>query len=200
MVPVHFTIVTNVVLAFIPFALAIYLFKISRQRSVLWWLLAVVFVAFLPNSAYVLTDIIHLLAAIKSPEVSRTYLLLVIVPFYLIYLIISFEFYVLSVQFAQQYINKLNISWLAKLFIPAITLLSALGVYLGRFQRLESTDILQQPLMVFKDTLLDLSHQSSALIIVGLFIGYYLLYYLVSHENKRWWRKFLLVHKGDLPK
>jgi len=200
MVPVHFTIVTNVVLAFIPFVLAIYLFKLSTQRNLLWWLLTVVFVAFLPNSAYVLTDIIHLLSAIKSPEISSAYLFFVLIPFYFIYLIINFEFYVLSVQFAQQYINKLNINWLAKLFIPAITLLSALGVYLGRFQRLESTDILQQPLMVFKDALLDLSHQSSALIIVGLFTGYYLLYYLVSHENKRWWRKFLLVHKGDLPR
>lgn len=181
--PVHFTVVTNFVLAFIPFLLAIYLFKVSKHRTVLWWLLLPVFIAFMPNAAYVLTDIIHFIAAVKSPDISTAYLLLVIVPFYIIFLTVNFEFYVISLQWAQQYIKKVEIIWLSRLFIPSMHFLAAIGVYLGRFQRLESTDILHNPLIVFKDLLLDITGGRSLLIIIGLFVLFYGMYLIFGKVN-----------------
>lgn len=96
-VPVHLTVVINFILAFIPFALAFYLFKCSHHRSVLWWLLTLMYVLFLPNSAYVLTDVIHFIAALKSPNPSTAYILLVLLPFYTLFILINFEFYVISI-------------------------------------------------------------------------------------------------------
>ena len=202
--PVHFTIVINLVLAIIPFLLAIFLFKISHERSIIWWLLLPVFIAFLPNSAYVLTDIIHFIAAVKSPDISRLHLIFITVPFYIIFLTVTFEFYVLSVHFGQQYLEKnlekmnsqhTNIGWLVKIFTPAIHMLSAIGVYLGRFQRLESSDIIHQPIIVFKDLLLDLTHGNSLLIMIGLFCLFSVLYFLVNTINKHIYQRYIKWHE-----
>ena len=182
-VPVHFTVVINFILAFIPFVLAFYLFKVSHHRSVLWWLLSLVFVAFLPNSAYVLTDIIHFIAAVKSPDISIAYLLLVLVPFYIIFLLVNFEFYVISIQWADRYLKHLNQGFLSKAFVPIIHLLAAIGVYLGRFQRLESSDIIHHPIIVFRDVLVDISGGKSMLIIIALFLLFYSFYEVFSRVN-----------------
>ena len=182
-VPVHFTVVINFILAFIPFILAFYLFKVSHHRSVLWWLLSLVFVAFLPNSAYVLTDIIHFIAAVKSPNISTAYLLLVLVPFYIIFLLVNFEFYVISIQWADRYLKHLNQGFLSKAFVPIIHLLAAIGVYLGRFQRLESSDIIHHPIIVFRDVLVDISGGKSMLIIIALFLLFYSFYEVFSRVN-----------------
>ncbi len=182
-VPVHFTVVINFILAFIPFVLAFYLFKVSHHRSVLWWLLALVFIAFLPNSAYVLTDIIHFIAAVKSPNISTIYLLLVLVPFYTIFLLVNFEFYVISIQWAEKYLKHINQGLLSKVFVPSIHFLAAIGVYLGRFQRLESSDIIHHPIIVFRDVLIDISGGKSLLIIIALFLLFYSLYEVFSRIN-----------------
>ncbi len=197
-VPVHFTVVINFILAFIPFVLAFYLFKVSHHRSVFWWLLLGVFIVFLPNSAYVLTDIIHLIAAIKSPEISSRYLLFVLVPFYVVFLLINFEFYVISIQWADKYLAQSKLSFLRKAFVPVIHLLAAIGVYLGRFQRLESSDIIHQPIMVFRDVLFDISGGKSVLVIIALFVLFYLLYQLVSRVNNVITAK-LKVHMASQP-
>ncbi|WP_085300089.1 DUF1361 domain-containing protein [Cognaticolwellia mytili] len=182
-IPVHFTVVINFILAFIPFVLAFYLFKVSHHRSVLWWILSLVFVAFIPNSAYVLTDIIHFIAAVKSPNISTAYLLLVLVPFYIIFLLVNFEFYVISIQWADQYLKHLNQGFLSKAFVPIIHLLAAIGVYLGRFQRLESSDIIHHPIIVFRDVLVDISGGKSMLIIIALFLLFYSFYEAFSRVN-----------------
>lgn len=188
-VPVHFTVVINFILAFIPFVLAFYLFKVSHHRTVLWWLLTLVFIAFLPNSAYVLTDIIHFVAAVKSPDISTAYLLLVLVPFYTIFLLVNFEFYVISIQWADNYLKQMNQGLLSKLFVPSIHFLAAIGVYLGRFQRLESTDIIHHPIIVFRDVLVDISGGKSLLIIIGLFVLFYALYEVFSRINNKFAEK-----------
>ncbi len=197
-VPVHFTVVINFILAFIPFILAFYLFKVSHHRSALWWLLALVFVAFLPNSAYVLTDIIHFIAAVKSPNISTPYLLLILVPFYTIFLLVNFEFYVISIQWADKYFAQVKRGLLSKAFAPTIHLLAALGVYLGRFQRLESSDIIHRPIIVFRDVLIDISGGNSLLIIIGLFLLFYGLYEVVSRVNNTVKRK-LKAHMIEQP-
>lgn len=195
-VPVHFTVVTNFVLAFIPFVLACYLFKFSHHRTVLWWLIVPVFILFLPNSAYVLTDIIHFIAAVKSPDISTAELLLVFVPFYIVFLSVNFEFYVLSVKWSHEYLQKIDIAWLrkvSKFYVPLIHFLCALGVYLGRVQRLESYDILHKPMLIFKDIWFDLTHAKSELIILLFFVLYYVMYFAVLAVNKKIAGKFTLT-------
>ena len=175
------SLIINSVLAFIPFVIALYLFKLRQSRSFIWWLLATIFIVFLPNAAYVLTDIIHFIAAYNSPTISREMFWLAILPFYLIFISLNFQFYVISVTWAYSYLLKKNInnSNLNRLFIPATHLLSALGVYLGRFQRLESDNIIHQPIIVFRDALKDITHENTLLIIIllSLIIGGFYLFF-----------------------
>jgi uncharacterized membrane protein len=58
----------NLFLAFIPLALSVWLFRIKRRRSGVWWLGFLVFFAFLPNAPYLLTDIIHFIEDIRRIE------------------------------------------------------------------------------------------------------------------------------------
>lgn len=191
MVTPHFTVVINITLAIIPFFLALYLFVFSNKRTFIWWLLLPVFIAFMPNSAYVLTDVIHLIAAIKQPDITLAHILLVVVPLYIIYFVVNFEFYVISVQLAERYIINNKVTWLAKIFLPAIHFLAAVGVYLGRFQRLESTDIIHKPIIVFRDLLLDITHEKSFIIILALFAFYYVMYLVFAKVNCHLWTKWL---------
>ena len=60
----HFHIGWNFFLAFVPFVLSLYLFRRETRRGWLWWPLLLVFIAFLPNAAYTLTDIIHFISEV----------------------------------------------------------------------------------------------------------------------------------------
>ena len=60
-------IVWNLFLAFIPLVLSFWLFlRPSKKRSLVWWISLIIFIAFLPNAPYLLTDIIHLIEAIRA--------------------------------------------------------------------------------------------------------------------------------------
>src|SRR4051812_24343730 len=52
--------VWNLALAAVPVFLAMALFRPGRRHGVGWWLGTALFVLFLPNAPYVLTDVVHL--------------------------------------------------------------------------------------------------------------------------------------------
>ena len=137
--------VWNLTLAFVPLVLAAVLFRGRRGgRSPVWWLGAAAFVAFLPNAAYVLTDVIHLVAdARRIPSVAVVSL--AIVPQYALFFALGFEAYVLSVIAVGRYIARSgHTRWVVPAEI-ALHGLAAVGIYLGRFLRLNSWDLVTQP-------------------------------------------------------
>lgn len=143
----------NLFLAIIPFALSIWLFRRSQSRSLLWLVGFLAFVAFLPNAPYVLTDIIHLIRDIRWGE-SAWVITLVLVPQYLLFMLVGFEAYVLSLINLGHYMRQQG--WGARIREAEMLLhaLSAIGVYLGRFLRFNSWDILAKPHMLL-DTVVD---------------------------------------------
>jgi len=192
-VPVHFSVLINIGLAFIPFALAFLLFKLpvqqnKRHQHVLWWLGVGVFILFLPNSAYTLTDIIHYFAAAKSPDVTPMQFWLVFTPLYLVYFVVNFEFYVIAINWGRQYFQGRLTNFKLNLITIGLQALVALGVYLGRFQRLESYDIVNKPMIIFQDIYQDLTSAKSLAIIFGLFLFYLVFYGVFSYLNT-------LIHK-----
>jgi uncharacterized membrane protein len=137
----------NLFLAFIPLVLSIWLFRLSSSRSLLWWLILLAFIIFLPNASYILTDVIHL---IKLNDYVRYYysdwmVALVLIPQYLVFLIVGFEAYVISLINLGYFLHKLNQSR----YITGMELLThvlcSVGIYLGRFQRYNSWDFLTKP-------------------------------------------------------
>ena len=141
-----FFMLWNTFLALIPFVLSLWLFrgKGSGVRRLSWWIGFVVFVAFLPNAPYVLTDIIHIVRFIREGAPMWT-IVLVLIPQYLLFILIGVEAYVASLVNLGHYLRKQRRE---KWILPTeLTLhaLCAIGIFLGRFPRFNSWDILTGP-------------------------------------------------------
>lgn len=134
----------NLFLAIVPLVLSIVLFRLenSRQRlpAILWWLGVAVFVAFLPNAPYILTDVIHFVGAVQR-ERSIWVITLILIPLYVLFITVGFEAYVISLINAGAYLKETGQGrWIRKMEI-LLHFLSAVGIYLGRFLRFNSWDI-----------------------------------------------------------
>lgn len=170
-------IVWNLFLAFIPLGLSFWLFRRGRSRSFIWWLGFVVFLAFLPNAPYILTDIIHLIYDVRAVD-SVWVVTLIVFPLHLLFILSGFQAYVLSLINVGYYLQRIGLSKLilaAELFIHA---LCAVGIYLGRFPRYNSWDLITQPDALVNTVLEDLIGKIPLVIVFITFVIITILYWL----------------------
>jgi len=140
-------IVWNLFLAFIPLMLSFWLFlKRSKKRSLLWWIGLIIFIVFLPNAPYLLTDIIHLIGKFVFTSELLTHAL------------------------------------------------AAIGIFLGRFRRFNSWDLVTKPDILFMSTISDLTTKEPLLVIAITFIILVILYWLTKQITlgTLWRIKFFL--------
>ena len=173
-------IVWNLFLAFIPLVLSLWLFlRPSKRRSLLWWIVFVTFIAFLPNASYLLTDIIHLIEAIRAGY-SIWVTTLIFIPLHLLAIALGWEAYVISVINQSYYLKKQG----AKKFILTSELmthaLSAVGIFVGRFRRFNSWDLVSKPNILLSSTIDDLTTKKPLLVIAITFIVLTSLYWLTK--------------------
>lgn len=132
----------NLFLASLPLVFALLLPR-ARTFSRALPLLAV-WLLFFPNAPYVLTDLIHLRPHAGVP---LWYDLVMLLAFALTSLWIGFQ----SLHLVQVWITRhttVRTGWLMVLFIMPLT---GFGIYLGRFQRWNSWDIVTRPMALIKD-------------------------------------------------
>jgi uncharacterized membrane protein len=176
-------IIWNLFLAFIPLALSFVLYqRRSTVRSLLWWTGFIVFVAFLPNAPYLLTDIIHLIRATRSGY-SVWVITLIFMPLHLFAILAGFQAYVISLMNQGSYLKR--VGW-AKFVLWSELLthaLCAIGVFMGRFRRFNSWDLVTDPGNVLLITLNDLTAKRPLAVIAVSFIGLTILYWLVKQIN-----------------
>ena len=176
-------LIWNLFLAWIPFILAYIAHAISWRR--IWLYLVIPIIAFLwliffPNAPYMLTDLQDLARVSASAPLwydviivvwcSWTAMLLGIVSLYLMQDIVFRTF------------NRF-IGWS---FVFVISALSSFGIYIGRFVRLNSWDILQDPAetaMSILGLIIDPSRRLAAFTLsyTFFFLFVYLLLYSFSH-------------------
>jgi uncharacterized membrane protein len=133
----------NTLLALVPLGLAVVLFRDGARTTRLWWAGLVAWVLFLPNAPYVLTDSVHLLDDIRVS--SNTHVYFGLFPVYGLFFCIGFGSYVVSLRLAHRFAlaRGLASSWLP--IELALQALCAVGIYLGRFVRLNSWDVVAAP-------------------------------------------------------
>ena len=173
-------IVWNLFLAFIPLVLSLWLFfRPSRRRNLLWWIVFVTFITFLPNAPYLLTDIIHLIEAIRAGY-SIWITTLIFIPLHLLAITIGWEAYVISVINQSYYLKKQG----AKKFILTSELMThalcAVGIFIGRFRRFNSWDLVTKPNILLFSTIDDLTTKEPLLVIAITFIILTILYWLTK--------------------
>jgi uncharacterized membrane protein len=173
-----------VVVLGVAFAMSIWLFNKGRStRSVLWWLGLAVFIAFLPNAPYILTDIIHLIRGTSSGQIPTWVIALVFIPMHLVAILLGFEAYVISLLNLDIYLKRHGFKALILPTELLIHALSAVGIYLGRFIRLNSWDIVSDPTQVLGQTLDTLTSKRPVAVIVVTFIILAVFYWLMKQIN-----------------
>ncbi len=182
--PRHLYLVWNLFLAWIPLGLAGLTFVLyHRQQRLNWLCLAsgCSWLLFFPNAPYIATDLIHLRV---QPGVPLWFDLV---------LILSFAWTGLLLGFVSLYLMHRLVAaslgfrrgWL---FVVAVSGLSAYGIYLGRFLRWNSWDILVSPLDLLRDASSHLSHPVTnryPLLFTALFATFLLVTYVTLYALAR---------------
>ncbi|QQG47676.1 MAG: DUF1361 domain-containing protein [Candidatus Woesebacteria bacterium] len=167
----------NLFLAAIPYFLSLYLFRPKTKVTKIWSAAFAIFILFLPNAPYILTDIIHLYTL--SFKLASVRGLMAAILQYSIFVILGVALFLKSYQrFEIFLVKKLKIYVLP--FRITIFAILSIGVYLGRFYRFNSWDLFINPISLLQNLKYLLS--VSGVSYIALFtIMIALLYYL--YEN-----------------
>ena len=182
----------NLFLASIPLILSCYLFRSRAIRNLAWWLLLIVFVTFLPNAPYILTDSIHIIE-LSQKDYPLWSIILVLIPQYILFIIVGFEAYVISLTRLDNYLVNL-VAKKNLILINAIAhLLCVVGIYIGRFERFNSWDLVTKPAEVILTTIRDLLEIENLFTIAIAFI----LIWLVSELTKLVNNSYILTNSKN---
>lgn len=137
-------LIWNLGLACIPYELTTMLKTKQKHPPFIFAILFCIWLVFLPNAPYIVTDFVHL----KWSSSQLIWLDILITGSFASNGLLLF-FYTLEDMclLLTQYIKQLYIHY----SIPIVLFLSAFGVYLGRFLRYNSWEIIQNPSSLFQD-------------------------------------------------
>ena len=135
----------NLVLAGVPLALSLVLFAPARRPSPGWWFGVLTFLLFLPNAPYVLTDVVHLADDVRATE-NDVVVSVGVIPSYVVFFLIGFGCYAVSVLRVERWLRFRDWSRGRVLAVElGLHLLCTVGVFLGRFFRFNSWDLVGRP-------------------------------------------------------
>jgi len=160
-------------------AVDIWVLRQRGVRSLRWWGGFFWFIAFLPNAPYVLTDIIHLIRQIKEGN-SVWIVTLALIPQYLAFMLAGFGAYVLSVMNLGYYLKQQGLSRFILVTEITIHALSAIGIYLGRFIRFNTWDIVTNPDALVNTVMNDLIGKRPVLVMAVTFVVIAVLYWVMK--------------------
>jgi uncharacterized membrane protein len=133
-------LIWNLFLAWIPFALAVFVYDRWRRRGagLTLFLLAALWLLFFPNAPYIATDFVHLQ---RDPLAPYWYDAVTISAFAWMGVLLGFASLYLMQTVVRQWRGELA-GWI---FAVVAIGLGSLGIYLGRFLRLNSWDAVEHP-------------------------------------------------------
>jgi uncharacterized membrane protein len=147
----------NLILAWIPYLAALWATRLHLQNPRRWWTLVIpglLWLTFFPNAPYLMTDFVHLL---ERPPVPLWYDIGMLTAFAWTGLFLAVYSLRAIHKLVEHYLGSIP-SWL---FALTILGLGGLGVYLGRFLRWNSWDLLLHPTSVLNDVAIRLADPMS---------------------------------------
>ena len=171
-------LIWNMILALIAYDAAV-LTTISKKQKWLYPLLLVVWLAFYPNTFYMLTDLVHMTwvgDTLWNPVSMR--LFMAFVPSILFGVYCGIESWnILRERWKWTW-------WLDMLVVAALSYLSSLAIYIGRYDRLNSWDLLTRPQLVVQK-LLETFQKDRLVFILGFTFIQIMTLLFLSRENKK---------------
>ena len=171
-------LIWNMILALIAYDAAV-LTTISKKQKWLYPLLLVVWLAFYPNTFYMLTDLVHMTwvgDTLWNPVSMR--LFMAFVPSILFGVYCGIESWnILRERWKWTW-------WLDMLAVVALSYLSSLAIYIGRYDRLNSWDLVTRPQLVVQK-LLETFQKDRLVFILGFTFIQIMTLLFLSRENKK---------------
>jgi uncharacterized membrane protein len=154
----------------VPAVLAVVLFTLARdaRRGAVWWVGAVLFVLFLPNAPYVVTDLVHL-----QTDVSRASggpVVTTVLPVYAALIASGLLAYYVSLAQLRRYLVHHGLGRYCTPVTVGLHALVAVGIFLGRWSRLNSWEPVVDPRGAVERTLLALTWTDAPLLIAAMFL------------------------------
>ncbi len=174
----------NFILALIPLIISVLIFSFRNftHKNILWWPLFFVFLIFLPNAPYVLTDYFHLLSAFNF-YTNKFFVLFVLVPAYVIYILLCLELFTLSLLMLCRYLIRNNYKTHILPVERISLLLCSFGIYFGRFQRLNSWEIITKTNQLLKEIFSNTTNIVFWVYIILIYWALSALYYKFKYLN-----------------
>lgn len=167
----------NLFLAWLPYLFSLWAAGLNRLFPRQWWMLLVpglLWLIFFPNAPYLVTDFLHLE---NRPYIPLWYDILLLTSFAWTGIFLA----VASLRTMQVLINGYLGQVASWLFVAVALGLSGLGIYLGRFDRWNSWDLLLHPRHILADIVIRMANPLENLRFVGftlLFTAFLLVCYL----------------------
>lgn len=151
-------LIWNLFLAWIPFGISalisyIYSSNTIRKKSLMLFPLGLIWLLFYPNAPYMLTDFIHF----KS---SGSMLMWYDLVLYSIFIWTSFLLGFVSIYLVNRVVEKLTNKAFGWFFVLFVLFLSSYGIYLGRFIRWNSWDIIFNPIQLLNSIFENIHYES----------------------------------------
>ncbi len=175
----------NLFLAWLPYLFSMLMDLIHQVRPRWWWAQIIpggLWLLFLPNAFYIMTDFIHLTQR-QSIPIWYDAGLLAITAWTGIFLAI------VSLHTVQSIVQSYLGTWVSWGFALIVIGLSGYGVYLGRFLRWNSWDVLSNPLGIAYSSLDPLINPITNADKIGFMVMYTSLF-LVTYLTYAWLRPF----------
>lgn len=175
---IYRNLVWNLFLAWVPYLFSLLAAWLHRGQPRRWWLLLIpgaIWLAFFPNAPYIVTDFLHLEA---RPRIPLWYDILLLATFSWTGIFLA----IASLRTMQWLVRRFLGAIAGWLFVTAALALSGLGIYLGRFQRWNSWDLLLHPEKILTDIAVRLANPFDNLRFIGftlIFTAFLLVCYLM---------------------
>lgn len=160
----------NLLLAAVPAVLAVALFARPHRRKVGWCIGVGVFLLFLPNAPYVVTDLIHLRGDAARAS-SDGAVVAGVLPLYGGFILAGFLAYVLCTELVTHEIRRHRpgvARWSIEIGLHA---LCAIGIVLGRLARLNSWDTIAAPAGTVEQVFTTLTWRGAPVAVMVVFLA-----------------------------
>jgi len=165
----------NLFLAYIPYFITEYLSRRQLHSKFLFGALSLAWLLCIPNSFYILTDLFHLGDWYNDRLMPQWYDLAMILSFAWNGLLLG----VLSVRQMEKIFRPLLPAHREIFFLYPVMWLNALGIYIGRFLRFNSWDIVADPFQLCRDIFRLLVHPLRSQYAWGMIFCYSILMTLI---------------------
>ena len=166
----RFWMTWNLILAVVPASLSVALFARPHRRTAGWWAGVVLFVLFLPNAPYVVTDLVHLSGDMERAP-ANSVVLVGVLPGYALFITAGILFYVLAIEMVLRELRR-HRPGLSRVPVElGLHAICSVGVILGRITRLNSWDTVADPGSTLVRTWSTLTWRGAPFAFVAIFLA-----------------------------